>query len=167
MFASVYDNHWFFASNDLATLEGVARSCRSPPGRNSETSLQDERSFSAAQKHLPADYAGMVFLDPQPFVEKLLPVIAMTGQSLPPNQLEAAEIVRSVAATLGFDHGKMRETDFVAMPRVGAEKKLARRSLDGAARTHFSTRRRKSNGLKTFLRHRLRPRSVCRRFCNN
>jgi hypothetical protein len=136
VFASVCDNHWFFASNDLAALKALLdRADR----RREKTgvSLGENESFSAALKHLPGEYAGMIFLDPRPFVEKLMPVIAMTGQSLPMNQLERLKQVRSVAATLGFDHGRMRETDFVAMPQVGAEEKLARRSLAVAGANTF------------------------------
>ncbi len=43
-----------------------------------------------------------------------------------------------MAAALGFDHGKMRETDFVAMPRVGTEDKLARPLLATAGAEHVS-----------------------------
>jgi hypothetical protein len=45
--------------------------------------------------------------------------------------------VRTVSATFGFDHGKMRETDFVAMPRLSAEEKLERRSLGAAGANTF------------------------------
>jgi hypothetical protein len=136
VFASVYHNHWFFASNDLAALKALldrADRRREKMG----VSLGENESFSAALKHLPGEYGGMIFLDPRPFVEKLMPVVAMTGQSLPMNQLERLKQVRSMAATLGFDRGKMRETDFLAMPRVGTEEKLARRSLAAAGANTF------------------------------
>jgi hypothetical protein len=136
VFACVYDNHWFFASNDFAPIKALLDRV-DRRREKSEDSLGENESFSAALKHLPGEYAGMTFLDPRPFVEKLIPVIAMTGQSLPMNQLEQLKQVRGVAATLGFDHGKMRETDFVAMPRVGTEEKLARRSLDVAGTNTF------------------------------
>ena len=79
----------------------------------------------------------MIFLDPRPFVEKLMPLVAMTGQSLPMDQLQRLKQVRSVAAAVGFDHGKMRETDFVAMPQVGAEEKLKRPLLGTAGADTF------------------------------
>ena len=88
-------------------------------------------------KHLPSDYAGMVFLDPRPFVEKLMPFVAMTGQSLPMDQLQRLRQVQSVAAAIGFENGKMRETDFVAMPQVSAEKKLQRPMLGAAGTNTF------------------------------
>jgi len=136
VFASVYDNHWFFGSNDPALLEALLDRVDHRRGEK-EASLGENDSFSAALKHLPVEYGGMIFLDPRPFVEKLTPVIALTGQSLVTNQLAQLKQVRSMAAALGFDHGKMRETDFVGMPRVGAEEKLARRSLAAAGANTF------------------------------
>ncbi|HEY3661534.1 MAG TPA: hypothetical protein VGL24_00095 [Chthoniobacterales bacterium] len=128
VFASVSDNQWYFASNDLALLKTLLDRV---DHRRDKTkgSLEENAAFAAAVKHLPHTYAGMVFFDPRPFVEKLLPFVAMTGQSLPLDQLKRLRQVESIAAAIGFDHGKMRETDFVAMPEVGAEKKLRRSML--------------------------------------
>ena len=53
------------------------------------------------------------------------------------DQLNRLKLVRTVATTLGFDHGKMHETDFVAMPRMSAEEKLERRLLGGAGANTF------------------------------
>ena len=133
VFASATYDHWFFAASDLPTLKALLDRA-AHQADNGETSLLHDKNFTAAQKHLPADFAAMVFLNPQPFVEKLLPLITMAGQSIPPRQLEMLKSIRSVTGAIGFDRGKMRETDFVAMPRVGQAKKLARAVL-GAAGT--------------------------------
>lgn len=131
LLATVYHNQWFFASNDIATLKGLLdRADRRQ--EKASPSLQDNKAFSETARYLPGDYAAMLYLDPRPFVKKLVPLIAMTGQSLPLNQLERLGQVQSVASAIGFDNGKMRETDYVVMPRVGAEKKLSR-TLLGAA----------------------------------
>lgn len=136
VFARAYDNQWFFASNDVATLKALLD--RADHRREkADASLGESEAFAAAAKHLPAEYAGMIFLDPRPFVEKLMPLIAMTGQSLPMDQLQRLKQVRSVAAAVGFDHGKMRETDFVAMPHAGAEEKLKRHLLGTAGANTF------------------------------
>lgn len=136
VFASVYDNHWYFAANDIAALKAlldrVDHRREKAPG-----SLEESAAFAAAAKHLPREYAGMIFLDPRPFVEKLMPLVAMTGQSLPMDQLQRLRQVQSVTAAVGFDHGKMRETDFVAMPQVSAEKKLKRPLLGAAGANTF------------------------------
>ncbi|MDQ3415203.1 MAG: hypothetical protein M3480_09610, partial [Verrucomicrobiota bacterium] len=136
VFASAYDNQWYFASNDLATLQQLLDRA-DHRGEKTGGSLQDKAAFGAATKQLPRDYGGMIYLDPRPFVEKLLPFVAMTGQSLPMNQLQRLQQVESVAAAVGFEHGKMRETDFVAMPRVSAEKKLQRQMLGTAGANTF------------------------------
>ncbi|MEO8044370.1 MAG: hypothetical protein ABI674_05640, partial [Spartobacteria bacterium] len=136
VFASVYDNQWYFASNDIALLKSLLDRVDHRGGKG-EGSLQDKAAFAAAVKHLPGDYAGMVFLDPRPFVEKLMPFVAMTGQSLPMDQLQRLRQVQSVAAAIGFENGKMRETDFVAMPAVSAEKKLQHPMLGSAGTNTF------------------------------
>jgi hypothetical protein len=136
VFARVYDNQWLFASNDVATLKALLDRAdhRRQKGNGS---LQESEAFAAAAKHMPAEFAGMIFLDPRPFVEKLMPLVAMTGRSLPMDQLQRLKQVRSVAAVVGFDHGKMRETDFVAMPQVGANEKLKRPLLGTAGADTF------------------------------
>jgi hypothetical protein len=136
VFARVYDNQWLFASNDIATLKALLDRA-DHRRKKGDGSLQESEAFAAAAKHLPAEYAGMIFLDPRPFVEKLMPLVAMTGQSLPMDQLQRLRQVRSMVAVVGFDHGKMRETDFVAMPKVGADEKLKRPLLGTAGADTF------------------------------
>ncbi|MEO5718520.1 MAG: hypothetical protein ABIR29_08115, partial [Chthoniobacterales bacterium] len=134
VFASVYDHQWYFASNDVALLKTLLD--RVDHRREAAAgSLEKNAAFAAAVKHLPRTYAGMVFLDPRPFVEKIMPLVAMTGQSLPLDQLQRLRQVQTLATAIGFEHGKMRETDFVAMPRATAGKKL-QHSLLGAAGTN-------------------------------
>jgi len=136
VFARVYDNQWLFASNDIATLKALLDRV-DHRRKKGDGSLQESEAFAAAAKHLPAEYTGMIFLDPRPFVEKLMPLVAMTGQSLPMDQLQRLRQVRSMVAVVGFDHGKMRETDFVAMPKVGVEEKLKRPLLGTAGADTF------------------------------
>jgi len=130
IFASVYDNHWFFVANDLAALKALLD--RVDRRGEKAASLQTNAAFTDAIRHLPNAYAGMLYLDPRPFVEKLLPLVAMTGQALPMDQLQRLKQVQTVASAFGFDQGEMRETDFVAMPRLSEEEKLERRSLAAA-----------------------------------
>ncbi len=134
--ATVSDNHWFFASNDVAALKGLldrADRRQEKAGR----SLHENEAFSDIARHLPTDYAGMIYIDPQPFVKKLIPLIAMTDQSLPINHLERLRQIKSVASAVGFEKGNMRETDYVAMPRIGEEEKLTRTLLGTAGANTF------------------------------
>jgi len=133
VFATVCDDHWFFAANDLTALKALLdradhRGEKKPP-------LQANATFTEASRYLPNDYVTFGYLDPRPFVEKLIPIVAMTGQALPMDQLNRLKAVRTVTTSLGFDHGKMHETDFVAMPLMGADKELERRLL-GVADTN-------------------------------
>ena len=134
--ASAYDNQWYFLSNDIAALRTLLRRA-DRRGEKGGGSLQEKTAFSAAMRHLPKAHAGMIFLDPRPFVQKLMPLVAMTGQSFPLHQLQRLGKVESVAAAVGFKHGKMRETDFAAMRRISAEKKLQRPMLGTAGANTF------------------------------
>src|SRR4051794_11393432 len=127
VFATVCDDHWFFAANDLAALKTLLD--RADHRGEKKPSLKANPTFTEANRYLPNGYAMFGYVDPRPFVEKLMPIVALTGQSLPMDQLERLKEVRSVTTTFGFDHGKMHETDFVAMPLMGAEKNLERRML--------------------------------------
>ena len=136
VFASVCDDEWYFASNNVTTLKALLTRLdhrrEKAPG-----SLAETAAFTAAVDHLPRQYAGMVFLDPRPFVEKLVPFFAMAGQSLPLDQLKRMSGVQSVAAAVGFEGGKMRETDFVGMPQVNGGRKLTRPFLATAGANTF------------------------------
>jgi hypothetical protein len=136
VFASVYDNEWYFASNDVVTLKALLDRVNHRREK-AQDSLAETAAFAAAAKHLPREYAGMLFLDPRPFVEKLMPLVAMTGQSLALDQLKRMSGVQSVAAAVGFERGKMRQTDFVAMPLVSEEKKLMHPLLGAAGTNTF------------------------------
>ncbi|MEO8438835.1 MAG: hypothetical protein ABI540_01310 [Spartobacteria bacterium] len=136
VFARVYDNQWCFVSNDLAVLKALLDRVDHRKDKNG-SSLRENAVFSTAMQRLPREYAGMIYLDPRPFVQKLLPLIAMTGQSMPLHQLQRLQQVRGVAAAVGFEQGKMRETDFVAMPQMGPEQKLKRTALGIAGTNTF------------------------------
>ncbi|MGH7937749.1 MAG: hypothetical protein ACRD5Z_04610, partial [Bryobacteraceae bacterium] len=134
--AMVFDRDWFFVANDLSTLRAVLdRADRR--GDKAAGALPDEEAYKIAAKHLPNEYAGMFFFQPQPLLEKLRPVIALTGQTFASAQLAKLKEIQSVAGAFGFDDGEMRESTFVAMPRTGPEQKLAQPSLTSAGTDTF------------------------------
>ncbi|HEY5036681.1 MAG TPA: DUF3352 domain-containing protein, partial [Chthoniobacterales bacterium] len=135
--ARVYDRDWFFVANDVATLKAlIDRADRL--SKATHDSLRDSDAFQAGTQPLPAHYAAMVYLAPQPLVERVLPFVSMAGQSAVTTQLQKLKGVRSVAGTLGFANGKMSEATFVAMLRRGPEAKVSRPSLPAAdANTFF------------------------------
>ncbi|MGI8432827.1 MAG: hypothetical protein ACR2MW_11135 [Chthoniobacterales bacterium] len=135
--ATVFDRNWFFASNHLATLKTLLdRADRRTPGAASDA-LRESDVFQSATKQLPKDFAGMFFVDPRPSIEKLMPLLAMTGQTAATSRIQQFQKIRTVAGALGFDHGKMRETLFVAMPQQHPEEKLTRPGLSNAGKDTF------------------------------
>ena len=76
----------------------------------------------------------MFFIDPRPFFAKLMPLLAMTGQTAATSRVQQFQKIRTVAGALGFDHGKMRETLYVAMPRQPPEEKLTLAGLANAGK---------------------------------
>ena len=134
--ATVFDRAWFFVANDLPTLQAVLdRADRR--GDKAAGALPDDEAYKIAAKHLPSEDAGMFFFEPQPLLERLRPVIALTGQTFASAQLAKLNEIQSVAGAFGFDDGKMRESTFVAMPRSGPEQKLAQPSLTSAGTDTF------------------------------
>ena len=135
VFATVCDDHWFFTANDLAALKTLLD--RADHRGEKRPSLKANPTFTEASRYLPNGYAMFGYVDPRPFVEKLMPIVAMTGQTLPVDQMERLKAVRTVTTSFGFDRGKMHETDFVAMPLMGVEKNLERRMLGLAGANTF------------------------------
>lgn len=135
--ATVFDRNWFFASNDLKSLKALLDRLDRRTAESSRGSLRENEVFTSAAKNLPGDYDGMFFLDPQPFLEKLRPVLAMAGQSPVAAQWQRMKQVRSVAGSLGFTAGKLHEVLFVAMPRGDAAGKISRPSFSRAGADTF------------------------------
>ncbi|HEV8422046.1 MAG TPA: hypothetical protein VGQ40_01785 [Chthoniobacterales bacterium] len=135
-YTSVYHNHWFFASNDLATLKALLDRTRRR-GEQTSGSLEENPHFAAATKHLGSDYDALLYVDPQPFAQKLSLLLAMAEQPLATAELERLKSVRSFATTFGFQHGKMREVDFLEMPRAESKEKLTQPLLKAATTDTF------------------------------
>ncbi len=135
-YTSVYHNHWFFASNDLATLKALLDRTRRR-GDQTNGSLEENPHFAAATKHLGSDYDALLYVDPQPFVQRLSLLLAMTEQPLATAELEHLKSVRSFATTFGFQHDKMREVDFLEMPQAESKGKLTQPLLKAATTDTF------------------------------
>ncbi len=137
-FARVYDREWYFASNDLAALQALLDRADRRAGKTAG-SLQDDAHFKSAQEHFGDDYAARFFIAIRPFMEKLAPLLAMTGQSGSNSlfQLKSMQSMESMSSTFGFAGGKMSETIFVEMPRQSPPVKLTRPALAAATTNTF------------------------------
>lgn len=110
-----YDGAWWFASNDLASLKAVLdRADRRVTDR--KTALTADANFAGARQHMPASYAGFVYVRPQPFLQKLLPLLEASGQSIQTASWQKMQSIQSFAATTSFAGGKMRDVQFVGVP---------------------------------------------------
>jgi hypothetical protein len=122
--ATVYDNDWFFATNDVAELKVVIdRFDRRLKDR--AATLAADPSFSAAFKHIPFSYATMVYGRLDRYFEKIMPLL---GESAPGNQPVHRQM-RAFCGALSFDDGKIRDVLFLGMPQLVDAGSLTRSSL--------------------------------------
>ena len=124
--ATVYDEQWFFASNDLAELKAVLDRT---DGRDKDrqTTLEADQPFRAAVKHMPASYALLFYLQPKALSEKLTFLRDAIGVSADQNAV--VDQIRDVCAAARFDKGKIRDVLFVGMPKAQSAQKLTQSSL--------------------------------------
>lgn len=124
--ATVYDGQWFFASNDLAQVKAVLDRVDGRD-KSSQTTLQNDQTFVAAMKHMPASYALVLYLEPQRLSQSLAALrnaIGVTG-----DQTSMVEQVQSICTAPRFDKGKIRNVLFVGMPKPQSSEALSRSSL--------------------------------------
>src|SRR6266487_5983749 len=125
--ATVYDGHWFFASNDLTELkELLDRADRRSKDRPS--TLAADEAYQTAMAHMPSQYIGLVYLQPKQIAEKLGALRGALGRQTSANQ-RTLEQIRSVCGTTRFDNGKIHDLFFVGMPKLTQNASLTQSSL--------------------------------------
>jgi hypothetical protein len=97
-------------------------------GRSKGASLGSDQNFRAAMKQMPAQYAGLLYLQPKSLGQELVTLRAQSGRALPAGQQTLIEQMQSFSHATVFDGGKLRDIDFVAMPRL-VDAKLTRDAL--------------------------------------
>lgn len=132
--ATVYAGDWFFASNDLADLKALLDRLDKRATDQSMTLTADE-NFIAAARRMPGDYAVLGYARLDRYMQKLIeerPAEADDG-----NELSALRQVKSVAAAMLFQEGKMRDVLFVVMPKPEGNGELTRESIALATTESF------------------------------
>lgn len=120
--ASVYVGNWFFAANDLPTLQMMLDRLdgRAKPG---DESLASDATFVAARKPMPPGYALVVYARLDRVIEKMKARFRddaeADAQALP---------IRAVCVATAFDGGKIRDTAFVVAANT-ATSELTRSAL--------------------------------------
>ncbi len=132
--SSCYDGNWFVAANDIAQLKALLdRIDGRQTGRTQN--LAEDETFKAAQKHMPAAFATLLYARVDRLLAGLLP-------HQPSAEAAAAEQpvyrqIRSFCGALAFDGGKVRDVLFVGMPKLAGTGELSRESLALASKDAF------------------------------
>src|SRR6202045_444977 len=133
--ATVYDDQWFLASNDLAELKAMLDRVDGRE-KDKQTTLEADDGFRGAMKHMPASYALLFYLQPKALSEKLASLRNAIGVSADQNAV--VDQISSVCAAMRFDKGKIRDVLFVGMPKAQSDQKLTQSSLAlGTSETFF------------------------------
>lgn len=123
--ASVYDEEWFFAANNVPALTALLDRINSRKADAAAT-LAADPTFIAAMKRMPATYAALAYARPEEFAVRLAARLPPGDQS--GDRLAPLRQIRSVSAATTFENGKIRDVLFVAMPKPGETGELARGS---------------------------------------
>ena len=124
--ATVYDDQWFLASNDLAELKAMLDRVDGRE-KDKQTTLEADDGFRGAMKHMPASYALLCYLQPKALSEKLASLRNAIGVSADQNAV--VDQISGVCAAMRFDKGKIRDVLFVGMPKAQSDQKLTQSSL--------------------------------------
>ncbi len=129
---TVWAGPWFFFANDFDNLKALLDRA---DGRVKEpaTALSSDDVFLAASKHMPGNYAALVFGRVAQLVEKLTPAEEPEAA----DRLSVVRQIRSFCAAMAFDGGRMRDTVFVGIPKIAELGNLTRASLPIATKDTF------------------------------
>jgi hypothetical protein len=121
--ALVFSGEWCYAGNDVAALQALLDRA---DGRAPATapSLLADADYVAHLGHMPQQYAAFAFARLDRFPAEWRSNLSPAGQNT-----AAFPQVRGVSGATRFDGGKMRDTMFVAMPRIAEGTELTRSSL--------------------------------------
>jgi hypothetical protein len=112
--ATVVSNGWFFVATDLALLKGVLD--RVDAKAEATPSLAKDADFKAAIARIPAGQETLAYFRAKPIVDKMLSFGAAFGRSISDEQKLELQKIRALAASTGFEKGKLRDTLFLLAP---------------------------------------------------
>jgi hypothetical protein len=132
--ASARSGQWFFFANDVERLKSLLDRAE---GRVKDpyTALSGEDAFLGASKHMPSNYAGLIYGRVDQLVEKMMPAAEKSAGSV--DRMAMVRQIRSFCGTTTFDGGKMRDRLFVGMPRIADLGNLTRGSLSIGTKDTF------------------------------
>jgi hypothetical protein len=125
--ATVQDQNWFFASNDLEQLKAVLDRA---DGRvtDDQALLKLDESYREAIGAMPSSYAALAYFQPKALAERLAAAGKSLGRPMP-KQMASLQKIRSFCAATSFDHGKLHDLIYVGIPKQEPNGELTRSSL--------------------------------------
>jgi hypothetical protein len=134
-FASVHDGPWFLFANDPDQLKALLDRV---DGRTKDPAkaLATDDVFAAASKHMPANYAALVYTRIDQILGKIMPSEEKSAD-VSAEQMAIIRQIRSFCGVISFEGGKIRDTLFVGMPKLFDPGNLARVSLPVATKDTF------------------------------
>ncbi|MEN3371325.1 MAG: hypothetical protein V7609_3468 [Verrucomicrobiota bacterium] len=130
--STVRAGQWYFFANGVEQLKPLLDRA---DGRvkDQSTALSSDDVFRAASQRMPGTYAALAFARVDQLVEKLMPATE-PGAS---DRMVMVRQIRSFCGATSFDGGKIRDTFFVAMPKLAETGNLTRMSLPIATKETF------------------------------
>ena len=128
MLATVYDEDWFLATNDVEELKAILDRVDDRV-KDPAATLAGDSTFAAAFKHMPASYSSLIYGRVDRYLEKMAPLLAASGVRDEPGNIPIYRRIRAFCGTLRFDEGKIRDTLFIGMPQLVDAGPLTRSSL--------------------------------------
>jgi len=126
--AEAYVENWVFISNERALLERTLDRYDGKGEPAAQTLARDE-NFRQSLEPLPGDRDALVFAQLGTLMDRLLALMAATGQKPDAKQIEELKKAKAVAAATKLDGPRFRDTMFVLSPGAAKAPALARHSL--------------------------------------
>lgn len=126
--ATVYDDEWFFVSNDLAELKAVLDRADGR-AKDPKLTLETDETFRAAMAHMPASYGLLFYLQSKRLFAGISSIPNAADSNIPDDARAALEQIKSLCGAAKFEKGKIRDVLFIGAPKLQLSTELTRRSL--------------------------------------
>ncbi|MGB8355383.1 MAG: hypothetical protein WCD79_15910 [Chthoniobacteraceae bacterium] len=125
--ASVFKNHWFFASDDLDLLKLTLD--RLDGKADANTSLRQNAAYKTSLLKLPQSADVSWFVQPKTLADRLVTLMSVSDPNFDAKQLDGLKKIEAIAGGMKLDGEKIRDAIYVYEPGRGAEPPMARNSL--------------------------------------
>jgi hypothetical protein len=134
---TAYDPPWFFVATDVTEMQSLLdRADRR--SSNPDNRLDKDETYRAAISRRLSNDVAFFYLQPKTFSQRLAALRAAVGSTPAPGEGTMLEKMRSIAGSMRFQNGKIRDVLFLGMPKLEQSATLTRSSLSlGTKETFF------------------------------